>query len=1127
MRSLRVPFGAVLFCLWLAGNTGADELRNAVTVAGTTSLGNSTANIQLLNPSGSGLAFDRAGNCYVGELAGQRIRKIDPSGVVTTLAGTGIAGFNGDGRPANETQVWSPHGFALEHGADGALRFLYFCDQLNRRVRAVDFTVLTSDGRPTVKTIAGTGALGSTGDGGLAVNATLNNPLSLALQTSADGTVRNLYIGDFNANAIRKVNLVTGMISRFDIFPLASAPALSGPNGITLETNPAMAGMWIAERSANRVRWLSASGTVIKLIATGDLVAPTGVARDAEGNLFVGERGGGSPDRGHRIFKISAAELAAALNPTSPKTVVIDDSHRVAGNVAGQGGYGGDGGSALDALLSQPVALTFKLSASGAVLDDVLYVNELSGQRVRAVDLGATPPTIATFAGRGIEGRPPAVLPATDTVVRSADSLAIDANGNVLVCENLGNRVRRLDPIAGTIVDVAGTGTPGVNLGDNGVTQAALALIRNPDGIAFLGGELLVGERDGVQLVPDRIRSVGASGLIEAFFTFETKGAGPRDVAVDAATNDVYVSIDNNRQVRRLSLVAGSWTQKWSVTLPAAIGAARGLVVGPDETGARCLFAAVGPETAVGNGDVHKLRLADGADLGSIIGAPTGLTSVAGIDLETQVDGSGTKLGKSVLVCDKEAYLLRRIDLATRTVSVVAGTTAGFLHDGESATETQLATPSGVRVDPAGNIYISEMDGHRIRRLDVAVNVHFCPDETDPARARATISFLDPSRTPEGVDLASITLQVLDEFLAADGTPLGAGAPKSSRIPCVVAPSIEGGELVVRFDLADFDYLLPGRLRLEGRFVTRPGSPVGQFFSGDAYFASKQLDTTPPTLVCPATASIAATGPTTPLYGIATATDECDPAPRITYTPAALPYVFPEVPQTVQVTATDASGNVSAPSTVEVTVQDRTPPSIVIAAPADGDAYVLGASVAALYTVFDELSGVASVSVPVANGGALDTSTVGAKTFTVSATDRAGNAASATAGYAVVYAPAGTLCLGEPSHAVLSPIRPDVTFQQGRTVPAKFRVCDANGASIGTPDVVSSFNLVKVIDGAVVTDVREPVASTTGDADFRWDPTSQLWIFDISTKDYLAGRTYVFEIALNDGTTIEFQLDLR
>jgi hypothetical protein len=164
----------------------------------------------------------------------------------------------------------------------------------------------------------------------------------------------------------------------------------------------------------------------------------------------------------------------------------------------------------------------------------------------------------------------------------------------------------------------------------------------------------------------------------------------------------------------------------------------------------------------------------------------------------------------------------------------------------------------------------------------------------------------------------------------------------------------------------------------------------------------------------------------------------------------------------------------------------------------------------------------------VANGANFSTSPVGAHSFAVNASDQAGNTASATNNYSVKYASVGT-CLGSAGHAILQPINPDGTSvsKQGSTVPAKFRVCDATGNSIGTPGVVSSFRLVATITGTTVDAINEPVDSTTPDTAFRWDSSDKQWIYNINTKSLLKNKTYVYLITLNDGSTIQFQFGLK
>jgi hypothetical protein len=222
----------------------------------------------------------------------------------------------------------------------------------------------------------------------------------------------------------------------------------------------------------------------------------------------------------------------------------------------------------------------------------------------------------------------------------------------------------------------------------------------------------------------------------------------------------------------------------------------------------------------------------------------------------------------------------------------------------------------------------------------------------------------------------------------------------------------------------------------------------------------------------------------------------------------------------------DVVGNATTAGPVSGSKVDKKAPAIAIAAPT-ATSYLLNQAVAASYACTDGGSGVANCAGPVASGANIDTASVGAKSFAVNAVDNVGNVASQATGYTVAYAVGGT-CLGSPSRAILQPVNADGSsvFKQGSTVPAKFRVCDANGNSVGTPGVVTSFTATSA-SNASPSAVNETIVSTTPDTAFRWDAASQQWIFNISTKNLKAGLRYSYTIGLNDGSQISFSFSLR
>jgi hypothetical protein len=260
-----------------------------------------------------------------------------------------------------------------------------------------------------------------------------------------------------------------------------------------------------------------------------------------------------------------------------------------------------------------------------------------------------------------------------------------------------------------------------------------------------------------------------------------------------------------------------------------------------------------------------------------------------------------------------------------------------------------------------------------------------------------------------------------------------------------------------------------------------------------------------------------------------------DFAKRLGLTSGILRFALRGIEDTAQVDPNNPRGfvtgltflNSGATSFSMIPLGTATGPTVTITSPSDGAIYLLNQQVAAGYSCTDS-SGVSTCDGPVPSGSNIDTSTVGSKSFTVTATNTLSKTASATNNYSVKYSLNGT-CDGEPGHTILQPINSDGSsvFKQGRTVPAKFRVCDANGLSIGTAGVVSSFNLVQVISGTASTSLTDDVVSTTPDTAFRWDSTGQQWIFSISTKSLDADTTYVYNISLNDGSVIAFQFGLK
>ena len=283
-------------------------------------------------------------------------------------------------------------------------------------------------------------------------------------------------------------------------------------------------------------------------------------------------------------------------------------------------------------------------------------------------------------------------------------------------------------------------------------------------------------------------------------------------------------------------------------------------------------------------------------------------------------------------------------------------------------------------------------------------------------------------------------------------------------------------------------------------------------------------DTTPPVLTLPANMTVEAVNASgAPVNFAVSANDAVDGSVAVACLPAS-GSTFPFGTTTVNCSATDSHEN-TANGSFTVTVVDTTPPALTLPSNITVTAVnASGAPVSFVVVANDLVDGPVSVTCSSAPGSIFP---IGQTTVNCSATDLHGNTANGSFIVSVQYATAGNNCKGVLGHQILQPINSDGSseFNAGRTVPAKFRVCGADGNGIGTPGVVTNFRLIQIISNGTTSEVDQAVPSTTPDTEFR--SGNQQWIFNIDTKSLEAGNTYVFLISLNDGSTIQFQFTLK
>lgn len=279
-------------------------------------------------------AADGAGNVYVIDTDNHRARRIDTSGRITTIAGTGTAGFSGDGGPATSARLNTPHGIAVDAAGN-----VYIADPPNQRIRKVDTT-----GRIT--TVAGNGNRGYNGDGIPATSARLNYPKGVEI--GPDGL---LYIADNNNHRVRKVDAAgiirtvagTGTAGLSGDGGPATAARLYEPRNVVFGPDGSL---YIVDQVNDRIRRVDTAGTITTLASGFGLARD--VAADAAGNVYVA-------DESHKkIYRIDTARRIYTFAGT------------------GASGFSGDGGPANKAMLNGPRGVAWDPATGDILIADTM-----------------------------------------------------------------------------------------------------------------------------------------------------------------------------------------------------------------------------------------------------------------------------------------------------------------------------------------------------------------------------------------------------------------------------------------------------------------------------------------------------------------------------------------------------------------------------------------------------------------------------------------------------------------------------------------------------------------------------------------------------------------------------------
>lgn len=308
-----------------------------------------------------GVDFDRAGNLFLVEFTGHRVRRIDRRGLLTTVAGTGAKGDGGDGGPALKAQFNGLHSLVVAPSGD-----VYLADTWNNRVRKLDLR----SGK--VSTIAGTGAKGFSGDGGPATAARFAAVHCVALDPKGE----KLYLADLDNRRIRVVDLRSGVVGTVAGngergVPQNGAEAvrapLVDPRAVAVD---AKGNVYILERSGNALRVVDPSGKIRTVAGTGrkGFRGDGGAALQAE---FNGPKHLGVDRDGNVLIADTENHVIRKYLPRAGKIV------RVAGS--GRKGSAGLGGPPREAELNQPHGVL-------ARPDGTLYIADSSNNRILKIE---------------------------------------------------------------------------------------------------------------------------------------------------------------------------------------------------------------------------------------------------------------------------------------------------------------------------------------------------------------------------------------------------------------------------------------------------------------------------------------------------------------------------------------------------------------------------------------------------------------------------------------------------------------------------------------------------------------------------------------------------------------------
>ena len=511
-----------------------------------------------------GLALDKKGNLYIADRVSNRVRKVNPQGIITTVAGDGGFFFMGDNGPAYRASLAGPTGIVVDKNG-----ILYIADRNNNRIRSVDTQGM-------IRTVAGTGQQDYNGEAEMARDTNLYLPFGVTLDQ--DGKL--LFI-DRSHYRIRRINPRSGSIETVagngvKMFAGDGGPAtgakLSFPHGIAVDKK---GNVIFSDKGHYRIRRISPDGIIQTIAGTGirgnigdglpalkaSIYGATSLKLNNEEEMFILSPSGfvsllrkidekgtmrkvrdtvskdylESISKSKYKGKVQTGELAVIttfsdiafdlkgnmfisdrLNHQIRKISAQGKITTIAGT--GESAYYGDGGPASEAAFRDPSALVTDKEGN-------LYIADGANNMIRKID---TKGIVTTIAGNGNHENSGDGGPALKAGIRNMDYLAISPAGELHIVGMNSHIVRKVTK-DGNIMTVAGKGFQGF-FGDGG--PATKAMLKSPSAITFDSkGNLYISDMGN-----NRIRKVDTSGIITTF-----AGSGTFGWAHDGETVEIIL----------------------------------------------------------------------------------------------------------------------------------------------------------------------------------------------------------------------------------------------------------------------------------------------------------------------------------------------------------------------------------------------------------------------------------------------------------------------------------------------------------------------------------------------------------------------------------------------------------